>query len=109
MPFSILSVCFGLMVVGVLNFISYIAGSGDILLSSSKLFHVFHPVHLLFSAIATTSMFWQHEKKFIKAVVVGFFGPAGICGISDILFHMFQDYYSAYICIYMSVLLSIHL
>lgn len=84
LPFSILSVCFGLMAVGVLNFLSYLAGSGDISFSSSMLFHVFHPVHLLFSAIATTAMFWQHEKKFFKAVVIGFFGSAGICGISDI-------------------------
>jgi hypothetical protein len=49
------------------------------------LFHVFHPSHMLFSAIATTAMFWKYERRFLKACVVGFLGAIGICGVSDIL------------------------
>ena len=84
LPFSILSVSFGLLAMGVLNFLSYPIGGGDISLPSSQLYHLFHPVHLLFSAIATTAMFWQNEKRLFKAIIIGFVGSAGICGISDI-------------------------
>lgn len=84
LPFSILSVCFGLMLMGILNFVNYTANVENLSGASILLFHVFHPVHLLFSAIATTAMFWQHERNFIKAVIVGFSGSVLICGASDI-------------------------
>ncbi|MFH0796919.1 MAG: hypothetical protein V2A65_07680 [Candidatus Omnitrophota bacterium] len=84
LPFSILSVNIGLIVVGILTFIARIVQAGDISPYTEELFHIFHPVHLLFSAIATTAMFWQHEKRLLKAVVIGFIGSVGICGISDI-------------------------
>jgi hypothetical protein len=29
-------------------------------------------------------MFWQHEQRFLKALVIGFVGSVGICGVSDI-------------------------
>ncbi len=48
-----------------------------------ELFHVFHPLHILFSATATTAMFWRHEERFFKAIVIGLIGSLGICGISD--------------------------
>jgi hypothetical protein len=50
-----------------------------------KLFHVFHPIHILFSAIATTAMFWRFDRKLFKAVLTGLLGSLGVCGISDIL------------------------
>ncbi len=49
------------------------------------LFHLFHPLHMFFSAAATTAMFWRYERRFLKAVVVGLIGAIGICGVSDIL------------------------
>lgn len=49
-----------------------------------ELFHIFHPVHILFSATATTAMFWRHERRLLKAVIVGLIGSLGICGISDV-------------------------
>ena len=49
-----------------------------------ELFHVFHPVHILFSATATTAMFWRHERKLLRAVIIGLIGSLGICGISDV-------------------------
>jgi len=51
---------------------------------SPIVFHVFHPVHLLFSAIATTAMFWRYDRKLWKALLTGFVGSAGVCGVSDI-------------------------
>ena len=50
------------------------------------LFHVFHPVHLLFSAVATTAMFWRYERRLWKAVITGFFGSVVVCSMSDIVF-----------------------
>lgn len=49
------------------------------------LFHVFHPAHMLFSAAATTAMFWRYERRVIKALVIGLIGAIGICGLSDIV------------------------
>jgi hypothetical protein len=53
--------------------------------SFARLFHVFHPIHLLLSAMATTAMFWRFEQKLVKAVLVGLVGSLGVCGISDII------------------------
>ena len=49
-----------------------------------ELFHVFHPFHILFSAAATTAMFWRYEKKLSKAIGVGLIGSLAICAASDI-------------------------
>lgn len=84
LPYSIFSVAAGMMLLGILTFGAEIFGSSDISSPSKGLFHVFHPIHILFSATATTAMFWRHEKHFFKAIIIGFIGAVGICGISDI-------------------------
>ena len=83
-PYSIFSVATGMIILGILTFGAQILGSINISDPSKGLFHVFHPIHLLFSATATTAMFWRHERRFFKAVIIGFIGAVGICGISDI-------------------------
>lgn len=83
-PYSIFSVAAGMVLLGLLSFGAEITGSGDISGATRGLFHVFHPIHLLFSATATTAMFWRHEKHFLKAVIIGFIGSVGICGVSDV-------------------------
>ncbi len=85
LPFTILSVNIGLIIVGFMTFFANIAGVENFSPYTQEMFHIFHPSHLLFSAIATTAMFWQHEKKVVKTVIIGFIGSVGICGISDIL------------------------
>ncbi len=50
-----------------------------------SLFHLFHPMHMLFSAAATTAMFWRYERRVWKAVIVGLVGAIGVCGLSDIV------------------------
>lgn len=63
----------------------YAPGGGEtVRLTSVIIFHVFHPVHMLFSAIATTAMFWRYDRKLWKAIVTGFVGSAGVCGVSDV-------------------------
>lgn len=78
-PFTIFGVSAGIMLLGILTFLK-----GEISKPSLQLFHVFHPLHILFSSLATTAMFWRHERKILKAFIVGFIGSVGICGISDI-------------------------
>jgi len=83
LPYSIFSVTLGMILLGILTFIAQISGLTNISGPSKELFHIFHPIHLLFSATATTAMFRRHEKRFFKAIIIGFIGSAGICGISD--------------------------
>ncbi len=52
--------------------------------ASGMMFHIFHPVHLLLSAMATTAMFFRHERRLWKGLVVGFVGSVGVCGLSDV-------------------------
>jgi len=49
-------------------------------------FHILHPMHVALSAIATTSVFWRHERKLLNALLVGFFGTVIPCGLSDYFF-----------------------
>ncbi len=84
LPFSVLSVTLGLMFAAVLSFFANLVQVQDPAPFTRDLFHVFHPSHMLFSAMATTAMFWQYERRFWKAVIVGIVGSIGICGLSDI-------------------------
>jgi hypothetical protein len=47
-------------------------------------FHLFHPAHMLFSAAATSAMFFRYERKVLKASLIGLIGAIGVCGLSDI-------------------------
>lgn len=59
-------------------------GVDRLLAASGMMFHILHPIHLLLSAMATTAMFFRFEKRLWKAVIVGFVGSVGVCGVSDI-------------------------
>ncbi len=93
LPFSVLSVTIGLIFAGILTFFTEILGIENPSEYFEELFHLFHPTHMLFSALATTAMFWKNEKKFLKAFIIGIVGSAGICGISDI----FMPYFSGFL------------
>lgn len=49
------------------------------------LFHLFHPMHMFFSAAATTAMFRRYDRRIVRAIVVGLAGSIVVCGFSDIL------------------------
>ncbi len=89
LPYSIFSVATGMVILGLLTFGSRYFGFSDIAGPSRDLFHIFHPLHILFSAIATTAMFWSHEKRILKALLIGSIGSVAICGISDMLIPYF--------------------
>ena len=54
---------------------------------SLRIFYVFHPAHVVLSAIVTASMFQLHTKrrKFIVVLLIGFIGSVGIATLSDSL------------------------
>ena len=51
------------------------------------LFSIFHPAHVILSAIVTASMFKVHtvQKKLFLVLAVGYFGSIGIATLSDII------------------------
>jgi len=55
--------------------------------TSRRIFYVFHPGHVLLSAIVTASMFQFYTKRvrIIAVLLVGFFGSIGIGTLSDSL------------------------
>jgi hypothetical protein len=63
------------------------SGHADLLLTQAReSFHLFHPLHICLSAIATTSLFWRHERHLVRAIVVGALGTIIPCGLSDYIF-----------------------
>ena len=55
--------------------------------TSRRIFYVFHPAHILLSAIVTASLFkiYSKKQKLIVVLLVGFFGSIGIGTLSDSL------------------------
>lgn len=86
LPYSIFGVVIGIMIVGILTFFTTVLNVTHSLPGAAEeLFHIFHPTHILLSALVTTAMFWKHERRFIKTLLIGFVGSILICGLSDIL------------------------
>ena len=58
-----------------------------------KFFLVFHPAHVILSAIVTASLFRLYEKKagFLKILVIGYFGAIGVATLSDCILPFFGE------------------
>ncbi len=58
-----------------------------------KLFAVFHPAHVLLSAMVTTSLYLKYAKKknILILLIVGYFGSVGIATISDCIIPFFGE------------------
>jgi hypothetical protein len=58
-----------------------------------RLFQVFHPAHVVLSAMVTAALFTLHEKKasFITVLVVGYVGAIGVATISDCVLPYFGE------------------
>ena len=52
---------------------------------SHTMFYVFHPLHVLLSALVTAAMYWRYKRRLVAAVVIGYVGSVAIGTISDIL------------------------
>jgi len=55
--------------------------------ASFTLFYIFHPSHVVLSAMVTSSMFELHTKKsnFFLVLIIGYIGSIGIATVSDSL------------------------
>jgi len=56
-------------------------------IGSYRLFSIFHPFHVILSAVVTASMFRLHteKKRFLLVLIVGYVGSVGIATLSDIV------------------------
>lgn len=54
---------------------------------SLSLFKVFHPAHVVLSAMVTTTLFKLHslKKRLVMMILVGYFGSVGVATLSDII------------------------
>jgi hypothetical protein len=61
--------------------------------TSYKLFYIFHPLHVVLSAMVTASLFRLHEKgkKFIFVLIVGYVGAIGTATLSDSVIPYFGE------------------
>lgn len=69
-------------VTGVLAMLLFAKASPQV---SQRLFQVFHPAHVVLSAIVTASLFKLHEKKrgFVMILIIGYVGAIGVATLSD--------------------------
>ncbi len=51
----------------------------------SRLFHVLHPLHMLFSSAATSAVYFRYRPSPVGAWVVGLLAGIGVCTVSDAL------------------------
>ena len=60
---------------------------------SHRLFLVFHPGHVILSAIVTTSLFRLYDKRagLLKIVVIGYLGSIGVATVSDCVLPFFGE------------------
>jgi len=58
-----------------------------------RLFYIFHPTHVVLSAIVTASLFRLHEKtkRFIIVLLIGYFGSVGVATVSDSIIPFFGE------------------
>ena len=58
-----------------------------------RLFYVFHPAHVVLSAIVTASLFRLYEKtrRFIIVLLIGYFGSVGVATLSDSIIPFFGE------------------
>ena len=58
-----------------------------------RLFQVFHPAHVVLSAIVTASLFKLHDKRSstLKIIVIGYLGAIGVATVSDCVLPFFGE------------------
>jgi len=84
-PFTLFGALTGIAMMLIFKDISYQA--------SYKLFYIFHPMHVVLSAMVTTSLFRLHEKTkgFLIVLIVGYVGSIGTATLSDSILPFFGE------------------
>ncbi len=65
LPYGIFGTVVGMLLAGIVTVAGRIANTGPESMEEvcHSIFHIFHPVHMLLSATATTAMFYRHESR----------------------------------------------
>jgi uncharacterized membrane protein YeaQ/YmgE (transglycosylase-associated protein family) len=82
LPLSLLTAALGILVV---VFLSYLVNYEQLKRIGCSIFHAFHPLHIMASSAATSSMYYSHHKDLFKSIILGIIGALVICSTSDIL------------------------
>ena len=87
LPYTIVSTLIAMAAVWAFGTQLLNAGHAEKLLTQARAsFHLFHPLHICLSAIATTSLFWRYQRHAAQAIWVGAWGTIVPCGLSDYIF-----------------------
>jgi len=78
-PFTVFGAVLG---IGFMLLFRNISGGGR-----HTMFAIFHPAHVVLSAIVAASMFRLHaeKKRFVLVLAIGYFGSIGVATLSDII------------------------
>src|SRR4030042_137705 len=62
--------------------------------TSRRIFYVFHPAHVLLSAVVTAAMFKLHSRKpsLIIILIIGIIGSIGVATLSDSIIPYFGEF-----------------
>jgi hypothetical protein len=84
-PFTLFGALTGIMMMILFKNISH--------QTSYRLFYVFHPAHVVLSAMVTASLFRLHEKTkgFLVVLLVGYIGSIGTATLSDSVLPLFGE------------------
>jgi hypothetical protein len=78
-PFTLIGTFSGAILMGLVIWLKL---SHD---TSHNLFMIFHPLHVFFSAMTTSAVYYLHNKKcsILKLLVIGYLGSIGVATLSD--------------------------
>jgi hypothetical protein len=83
LPYAIFSVAFGLTILSFLTYFSFAEPRELICNKADILFHSFHFMHIVFAATGTLLTFFRYSRNVVKGIILGIFGPAIFCTLSD--------------------------
>jgi len=58
----------------------------NIIPSLASVFYIFHPIHLFFSAMVSTALFYKYKKNIPFSILIGVFISVVIGSVSDVFF-----------------------
>jgi len=80
-PFTALGAATGIIIIVIIIFGNALPQVSP---ASHTVFYIFHPLHVILSAVVTTAMYKKHGKgKIWAAILIGYSGSIGIATISD--------------------------
>jgi len=88
-PFTLFGALTGLIIIFILIYGNLLVQITPI---SKNIFYVFHPAHIFFSALVTTTLYLRYSKRKIwLAIIIGYTGSIGIATISDSIIPFFGE------------------